>query len=307
METLASIESFVRSAEHGSFSAAARRLGLTPAAVSKNVAKLEAGLDVRLFQRSTRSLTLTEAGERFLREVSGGLSTIKSAVANLASSDRQPAGTLRVSMSTAFGRDYILPLLGEFSKCYPAVLPDWHFENRQVDLVAEGFDAAVGGGLELSTGLVARELARAHIIVVASPAYLAGRRMPRRPADLAAHAGILRRSPTTGRIRSVTLTSRRGAETAVELQPRAILSDPEAICHAALQGVGIGLVPLAHALSYVTSGALVRLLPDWHADAGPISIYFQKSKLLPKKTRAFIDFVVAHFRREKLAQKLSAA
>lgn len=307
METLASIESFVRSAEHGSFSAAARRLGLTPAAVSKNVAKLEADLDVRLFQRSTRSLTLTESGERFLREVSGGLSTIKGAVANLTSGDGQPAGTLRVSMSTSFGRDYILPLLGGFSKRYPAVLPDWHFENRQVDLVAEGYDAAIGGGIELSAGLVARELARAHVIVVASPSYLVGRRPPRRPSDLAAHAGILRRSPATGRIRAFTLTNRTGAEAAVELQPRAILSDPEAICHAALQGIGIGLVPLPHALPFLKSGGLVRLLPGWYADVGPISIYFQKSKLLPKKTRAFVDFVVDHFRREKLARKLSAA
>jgi DNA-binding transcriptional LysR family regulator len=306
METLAGIESFVRSAEVGSFSAAARRLGLTPAAVSKNVAKLEAELDVRLFQRSTRSLTLTESGERFLREVGGGLATIKSAVAGLANADGQPAGTLRVSMSTAFGRDYILPLLGAFVARYPAVLPDWHFENRQVDLVAEGFDAAVGGGIELSPGLVARELARAHVIVVASPSYLAGRRPPRRPSDLPEHAGILRRSPATGRIRSFTLTSRAGAQTAVELQPRAILSDPEAICHAALQGVGIGLVPVAHVLPYLKSGALVRLLPDWYADAGPISIYFQKSKLLPKKTRVFVDFVVAHFRRCKLAERLSA-
>ncbi|MGH8631102.1 MAG: LysR family transcriptional regulator, partial [Burkholderiales bacterium] len=94
MQTLSSIESFVRSAETGSFSAAARRLGLTPAAVSKNVAKLEANLGVRLFQRSTRSLALTEDGERFLAEVGGGLSTIQAAVANLASAGGQPAGTL---------------------------------------------------------------------------------------------------------------------------------------------------------------------------------------------------------------------
>ena len=136
MERLSSIESFVRSAEAGSFSAAARRLGLTPAAVSKNVAALEASLGVRLFQRTTRSLTLTESGESFLKEVSDGLATIQSAVANLGRGDGTPAGTLKVSMSVMFGLDYILPLLGDFLGKYPHIVPDWHFDNRPVDLVA---------------------------------------------------------------------------------------------------------------------------------------------------------------------------
>src|SRR5690606_29886835 len=114
METLNSIECFVRSAEAGSFSEAARRLGLTSAAVGKNVAKLEANLGVRLFQRSTRSLALTEAGERFLAEVGDGLNVIQNAVANLASAGGQPAGTLRISMGTGFGRNFIVPLLPEF-------------------------------------------------------------------------------------------------------------------------------------------------------------------------------------------------
>src|SRR5262245_44754799 len=112
METLSSIECFVRSAEAGSFAGAARRLGLTPAAVGKNVARLESNLGVRLFQRSTRSLTLTEAGERFLAEVGGGLASIRNAIDNLASANGQPSGTLKVSMGQSFGRDYIVPLLG---------------------------------------------------------------------------------------------------------------------------------------------------------------------------------------------------
>src|SRR5450830_640313 len=145
MESLTSIECFVASAEAGSFSAAARRLGLTSAAVGKNVARLESNLGVRLFQRSTRSLRLTEAGERFLQEVSGGLSSIQSAVANLASAGGQPAGVLKVSMGTGFGREYIVPLLSGFLERYPAISPDWHFDNRPVDLITEGFDAAISG------------------------------------------------------------------------------------------------------------------------------------------------------------------
>src|SRR5690242_11425410 len=129
METLNSIECFVRTAEAGSFSEAARRLGLTSAAVGKNVAKLEKTVGVRLFHRSTRSLMLTEAGQRFLGEVSGGLYAIQTAVANLASAEGEPSGTLRVSMGNAFGLTYIVPLLDAFLKKYPRISPDWNFDN----------------------------------------------------------------------------------------------------------------------------------------------------------------------------------
>ncbi|MDP9646103.1 DNA-binding transcriptional LysR family regulator [Paraburkholderia caledonica] len=114
MEALNSIESFVLSAESGSFSAAARRLGLTPAAVSKNVARLEASLGLRLFQRTTRNLTLTAAGERFLRDVADPFSAVRDAIANAATHEGKPSGALKVSMALAFGREYLLPLLGEF-------------------------------------------------------------------------------------------------------------------------------------------------------------------------------------------------
>ena len=154
METLANLESFVRSAETGGFSAAARRLSLTPAAVSRNVAMLERNLGVRLFHRSTRKLTLTEAGERFLHAIRGNLEELQASIASVATDRGEPAGVLKVSMGLTFGIDYILPLLPEFLQRYPKVRPDWQFESRQVDLIAEGFDAAIGGGIELAPGVV---------------------------------------------------------------------------------------------------------------------------------------------------------
>jgi len=307
METLNSIECFVRSAEAGSFAAAARRLGLTPAAVGKNVARLEAGLGVRLFQRSTRSLSLTEAGERFLAEVAPGLGSIRNALANLASADGQPSGTLKVSMGLVFGRDYILPLLGEFLGRYPAIRPDWHFDNRQVDLIAEGFDAAIGGGFELPPGVVARRLSPAHLVLLASPAYLHGRRPIRTPEDLAQHDGIRIRSPQTGRVRPWGLSHRGGkGQAPIELGERMYMSDPEAACHAALQGLGITLVSMQHAVPYLDDGRLLRVLPDWYVDAGITSLYYTAHKLLPAKTRAFIDFVLEQFRARQLDQRFSA-
>ena len=121
METLANLKSFVRSAETGGFSAAARRLSLTPAAVSRNVAMLERNLGVRLFQRSTRKLTLTEAGERFLHAIRGNLEELQASIASVATDRGEPAGVLKVSMGLTFGVDYILPLLPEFLKRYPNV------------------------------------------------------------------------------------------------------------------------------------------------------------------------------------------
>jgi DNA-binding transcriptional LysR family regulator len=298
--------SFVQTAEHGSFSAAARILGLTPAGVSKNVARLEADLGVRLFHRSTRRLALTEGGERFLRQVDGPLTSLQAAVAGVRVRDDEPAGTLKVGMGQAFGRNFLVPLLGDFLARYPRVLPDWHFDNRQVDIVGEGFDAAVGGGFALASGVVARELAPVHIVAVASPAYMAGRRLPRSPDDLASFDGIMRRSSPTGRVRPWALRSRHAAEQTVQCRPRLIFSDPEAIAQAARLALGVALLPMPFAFVHLRSGELVRLLPGWYSDAGPLSLYYPSRKMLPAKTRVFVDFVVERFRSAGFARLVDA-
>jgi DNA-binding transcriptional LysR family regulator len=302
MAHLQHLVSFVQTAEHGSFSAAARVLGLTPAAVSKNVASLESDLGARLFHRSTRRLSLTESGERFLERVNGPLSSLQGALAGARDKSDAPAGTLKVSMGHAFGHRFIVPLLDDFLARYPAVLPDWHFDNRQVDIVGEGFDAAIGGGFDLTSGVVARELAPVHIVAVASPAYMAGRALPQKPDDLQSFDGIMRRSSPTGRVRAWTLRSRRAAEQPVPCRPRLIFSDPEAIALAARMGLGVALLPMPFAFAPIRSGELVRLLPGWYSDAGPLSLYYPSRRMLPAKTRVFIDFVVERFRRAGFAQ-----
>jgi DNA-binding transcriptional LysR family regulator len=120
---------------------------------------LERNLGVRLFQRSTRKLTLTEAGERFLHAIEGNLSDLQVAIASVGTDRGEPAGVLKVSMGLSFGVDYIVPMLPAFLRRYPNIRPDWQFETRQVDLITEGFDAAIGGGIELAPGVVSRPLA----------------------------------------------------------------------------------------------------------------------------------------------------
>ena len=210
-------------------------------------------------------------------------------------------------MGLVFGRDYILPLLGEFLGRYPAIRPDWHFDNRQVELIGEGFDAAIGGGFELPPGVVARRLTPAHLVLLASPAYLDTHPPIRQPEDLAQHHGIRIRSPQTGRVRPWGLTSRDGKRQApIELRERMYMSDPEAACCATLQHLGITLVSMQHAVPYLDNGTLQRVLPDWYVDAGNTSLYYPAQKLLPAKTRAFVEFVLEHFRAQGLERRFSA-
>lgn len=295
MESFGNLESFVRSAEAGSFAAAARLLGVSSAAVSKNVARLEQSLGVLLFQRSTRSLTLTEAGERFFEEVNGGLDTIQSAVANLTGAQAEPSGVLRVSLPIGLGLQLLLPVIGVFAKRHPRVVPELRFENRQVDLIAEGLDAAIGGAITLSPGVVARELAPVRVGAFAAPGLV---KKAKHPSDLEGLPAIVMRSTQSGRVVVPPLRNARGDEAAVGTKEAFIVDDPEAMCRAAALGLGVTIAPLMLAADHVTRGELVRVLPDWSADIGPMCVYVSSRRLLPSKTRAFIDFLVAHFKEQ---------
>lgn len=306
METLANLESFVRSAESGSFSAAARRLGLTPAAVSRNVALLESNLGVRLFARSTRGLALTEAGERFRRTVQSGLDGIQEAIADIKVNAGQPAGVLKLSAAPGFGMDFLLPLMPAFLARYPGVTPDWVFDSRPLDLISGGFDAAIGAGFEVPPGMVARELARVHLIAVAAPALLQGQRRPQDPSGLAEFPSVVMRSPLTGRMRIQVMRNKKGVEVTAKQRAVMLVNDPDALSRAVVLGLGVGLIPVPHAAPHLDSGALIRLLPTWYGDVGAISLYFASQKLLPAKTRAFVDYVVEAFRLQKLPHILAA-
>jgi DNA-binding transcriptional LysR family regulator len=307
VETLANLESFVRSADSSSFSKAARYLGLTPAAVSRNVAMLERNLGVRLFQRSTRKLTLTEIGERFLLSVGPNLVNLQAAITDVSAETQEPLGVLKVSMSRNLGLTYVMPILPAFLAKYPGVKPEWHFENRPVDLVSEGYDIAIGGGFDLAPGVVARALAPAHIVAVASPGYLAGRSAPQDPGDLRAHSGIIMRSLRTGRLRLWTLRNGAGTEMPGSLAEKIIVNDTTVLREAAQLGLGIAMIAVSDIVPELESGELVRLLPDWYADAGLISLYYSSKTHMPMKTRVFVDAVSEEFRRLGLAERFSGA
>jgi DNA-binding transcriptional LysR family regulator len=264
--------------------------------VSKSVGQLEARLGVRLFQRSTRSLALTSEGERLYGQVRLPWAEIGDALTDLRQGAGKPAGTLKVSLAYTVGREYFVPMMNEFVRRYPDVVPDLHFDNRQVDLITEGFDVAIGGGIELTDALIARELARLRIALVASPAYLQEHPAPTHPLELTRHRGLLRRLLSSGRLAPWTLKNDAGEEVVASVRPVMVLDDPEAIARAAASGMGIAMLPLPHALPLLERGELVRVLPEWYADASPLAIYYTSRKLLPAKVRVFVDYIVEEFR-----------
>ena len=307
METLANLESFVRSAETGRFSAAARRLSLTPAAVSRNVAMLERNLGVRLFQRSTRKLTLTEAGERFLLAIRDNLEELQAGDCKRGDGPRRAGGRAQGQ----HGPDLWRRLHPAAAAGVPGTLsrrsPDWQFETRQVDLIAEGFDAAIGGGIESGARLgIARACALAHHRGCLAGLSERHERRPPTPSGLAAFDGIVMRSitnragPRAHRCATPRVTRSRA------LKETIAFDDPEAMCRAALLGLGVTLIAVPHALPHLESGALVRLVPQWYADAGPISIYYA-SRTAARQDARLCRFRRGSFRRERLAERFAGS
>ncbi len=306
METLANLEAFVRSAEASSFSGAARRLSITPAAVSRNVAMLERNLGIRLFHRSTRKLTLTN------EEVSTGKHRRQpeqpsGAIDGASQTKGEPVRRLKLGVRLTFAMGYVSYRTARLSGPLSGRQPDWHFDSRKVDLIAEGFDAAIGGGFELlNPGIVPQTLRTGSRYRGRIAGYFADRR-EFRPADLADHAGILMRSSNSGRIRQWMMRDAQGREERALHNETIVMSDAAPMAQAAIAGLGIALLAVPDVLEHMESGALERILPKWYADAGSISLYYSGRVLQPLKTRAFIDFYTEYFRSERLSARFAGS
>ncbi len=275
----------------GSFSAAARQLGVTPAAVAKQVAQLEGQLEARLFDRTTHHLSVTEEGREILERVAAPLRELEDALAAPQSS-KQTRGTVKVSVPASFARMAVIPDLAKFQERFPDVSLDLRLENRRVDLVAESYDCAIGASLSPDSSLVGRPLATLRPVLCASPAYLDTRGKPNTLAELAGHRCVVMRSDTTGRVRDWELTQRGRSQ---RYQPYGALqlTDPESVAAAAIAGCGIALVGIHHVVHAIAKGQLLRILDDVHGPRFQIFIYYAKRRLLPARTRAFVDHVLA--------------
>ncbi len=296
--TLPGLISAIQAADSGSFSAAANVLGLTPAAVSKNVAALEAHLKVRLFNRTTRRLALTEEGRAFVAQARIGVQALDDANA-LATQGAQPEGLVRINCAVGFGRRYVLPLLPDFFAAQPKVRIELSLNDQQVDLVEGGFDMGIRGGSQPPEGMVARKICGLPSILVATPRYLAEHGTPLSVSDLAQHP-LIRVKFLNGRMNPWPFRSAGKLQgvTAIETPARLLLSDPEVVLDAALLHLGIARIAHHHAHEALKRGELVEVLARLHiaGDANMALFYPHRAGLAPR-VRVLVDFLLERFKR----------
>ncbi|CAG9201953.1 miscellaneous; not classified regulator [Paraburkholderia tropica] len=291
------IMSFVQAADAGSFAAAGRVLGVTSAAVSKNVGGLERALGVRLMNRTTRALQLTEEGSAFLKQARVALEALDAAVDTIAARRSGPSGRIRISTSAAFGRDHLMPVLPGLLARHPGLSVDVDFDDRVVDFVRDGYDIALRGGAIPDSNLVSRPIFRINLALVASPAYLARAGIPQLPDDLARHALIARRF-LGGRVSAWNFRGEDGSTTTFDPTESAVLtlSAPEALIQAACDGAGIAQVGVHLAQAHLRSGALVVVLNPWHLPGTyEMVLQYPHRALIAPRVRATIDYLTEAF------------
>lgn len=289
---LGSIELFCRAAEAGSFTAAANTAGVTPAAVSRSIARLEKRLGARLFVRSTRSIRLTEGGRAYFEQCRAALDQLVEAERKVSGEQVQPSGTIRISTPTTYGHHRLLPLLPRFRERYPLIRVDVHVSNRNVDFRDENFDVAIHVRAQPDSTMVARLLEEAPLVVVASPDYLAQAGTPRTLADLERHDCIQFDLPSSGR-QIAWLFSEQGQERDLLTRGNYACSD-DVLGGVSLARAGAGLFQTYRFIveKELAQGGLVEVLQAFGGRSRPYSLVYPHSRLLPSRVRAFIDFMV---------------
>lgn len=291
MDHISRVGIFVEVAEQQSFAGAARVLGITSSAVSKQVQNLEDELGATLLHRTTRQVTLTDEGEFYFHRARQALEDLAEVERELQDCNSSPRGTLRINLPMSFGEAYLRAPVAAFAKEYPDVLLDVSFEDRMVDVIGEGFDAVIRIGVMEDSSLMKRKLADCPIILCASPAYLAEHGTPHKPAQLAEHRMIsFTRHGTgtewrwqhraSGKIGSTRFEGIFRATTAGMMQ------------EAALQGIGIALLPVFSAATWLQSGQLVEVLPEYSTHPQrEIALLYPPNRHTSSKTRLFIDWM----------------
>lgn len=291
------ILSFVHAADGGSFAAAGRMLGITSAAVSKNVAGLEQALGVRLMNRTTRTLKLTDEGSVFLREARVALDALDAAVDSIVAQRLGPQGRVRISTSAAFGREHLQPVLPGLLARYPGLSVEADFDDRIVDVVRDGYDIVIRGGNIHDSALVSRPVFRMNTVLVASPAYLARHGIPRAPDDLGAHRLIARRF-LGGEVATWSFRMRGGSIVAVDPGETALLtfSAPEAVLQAARDGLGIAQVGVHLAWAHLRAGSLKVLLHRHHLPGTyEMAMQYPHRALKASRVQATVDYLLDAF------------
>ncbi|HEY0121756.1 MAG TPA: LysR family transcriptional regulator [Rhizobium sp.] len=290
--SLLDLNAVIAIAAHGNFRAAAAELRMSPSALSRVVAMLEGQLGVRLFNRTTRSVALTEAGEQFLLHVRPALREIDTAFTTVSELGGRPSGTIRINASEGAALQILDPIIFTFLRRYPDMQVDLVTEGRLVDIVAAGFDAGIRLAEAVPQDMVAIPLGQEQRLVVAcSPAYLSGRIAPETPADLLAHRCICQRMPG-GSIWRWEF-EKRGDQLTMDVKGPLTLDNHNVIKKAALAGFGIAFMAESLILDELRDGSLVQLLADWTPAFPGLRLYYSSHRHVTAGFRAFIDVVKA--------------
>lgn len=295
MDRLGTLEIFRKVVDRNGFSAAARDLGLSNASVSKAIKELESQLGAQLIVRTTRSLHLTDVGQAYYQRVGDVLDALHEADDRVRNDSASPRGRLRVSAPMSLGLVALQEALLSFCKAYPDIILDLHMSDAMVDVVGEGFDAAIRGGNLPDSSLKARKLMDINHVVVAAPEYLARSPDISRPEDLSAHDALV----FTGSVEPLALlTFRRGDERVqASLNTRFRVNSSLAVKTAVLEGLGVASLPSIYVRQELESGALVQLLPDWSGQERGLYVVYPEQREMSRKLRALLDHLSATFKR----------
>lgn len=290
MESLGSLDVFVRVSESRSFTAAGQQLGISASAVSKTIARLEERLSVRLFHRSTRTVNLTPEGALFLERCRRILSEVKEAEAELLQTRGTPQGKLRISLPSL--GTLFMPKLGDFKRRYPEIELDIDYSDRLVDVIEEGFDAVIRSGTPSDSRLVARRLGTCRKVFVGAPGYFSKVGMPRKPEDLTSHARLHYRFPSTGKLDVWPLGDKTEM---IPERPASMVTNTLApqVCFAE-QGLGIAYLPEIAVRRQLEQGSLVTVLDDYDRENMVFHVLWPSGRHLSVKIRLFVDFVTSH-------------
>ena len=289
MEKLDDIAGFVTVARSGSFTAAAEQLGCSKTAISRQVSRLEQALGVQLLHRTTRRLHLTEAGQQLFSEAEAGLGRLDEALAQVRSQQSEPTGVLRLNAPMSFGILHLAPHIGDFLQRYPKLDVDMQLDDRQLDLIQDGFDLAIRIARLSDSSLVARRLAPARHVVCAAPAYLRQHGRPRDPLELRQHPLISYRYQEQAL--QWNFTSSGGETVSIPVDGRLQMSNSLAIREALLAGTGLALIPTFIVGPDLQAGRLQAVLGDYRVREVGIHAIYPDRRHLPPKVRVFIDFL----------------
>ena len=300
MDRLTAMQVFAKVVELGSFARAAERLGMSTSACSRQVADLEAHLDTRLLNRTTRRLSLTEPGRAFHERCLQLIADVEEAELSARAGRERPRGTLRVTCSVNFGLRHVAPLIGPFLQKHPDVRIDVSLSDRMVDIVEEGFDLAIRIGESRSTSVIARKLGESCLIACAAPAYLKKHGTPKTPAQLTDHNCMLYEylNPRT----EWRFTDQAGHEPTVRVAGSMQTNNGDMLAAAAAQGLGICCEPDFIVAPFLADGTLRRILPGYQVAVTAIHAVYPSRRHLSAKVRAFVDVLAAAFARPAAAR-----